>query len=261
MSKVTTQIIHEHFNETLDVAKRNNYNLEIIDFALSNILDTNWQEILEEYKLKLEDFTGIISVHGVFLDLYINSTDSKTREVAKQRIYHCLDIARELNAYYIVFHGNYIPLVKNEYYLRNWVDYHSRFWSDVIKEYNLVILLENMWEPTPEIFKLLLGEVRSPQLKICLDTGHINVHSEVTLRDWITTLKDDIPYMHINDNLGNADSELPPGEGNIDWQAFSRTLEDENINPQIVFEVDSLENVLKSIDYFQKGRIYPFNKT
>ena len=261
MSKITVQTVHEDFDKALDLVKRNSFNLEIATFAFSNILDTNWEEILEEYKYKLNNFTGVLSLHGAFMDLYINSRDSKVREVAEQRIYHCLDIARELNTDYIVFHGGFIPLIKHESYLRNWVEVHSRFWSEVIKKFDLVILLENLWEPTPGIFRLLLDEVNSSQLRICLDTGHINLHSGFSLRDWIATLKDYIPYMHINDNLGDVDSELPPGEGNIDWQEFSHTLEEEHVKPQIVFEVGSLENTLKSIEYFQQGRIYPFNNT
>jgi len=189
--------------------------LEIASFAYSNILDANWREILKDYQQKLRGFKGTISLHGVFQDLTIHSRDKKIRKVAKQRIFQNLEIAKALNAKYIVFHGNFNPLITHESYKQNWIEQNANFWLEVLSKYHITVLLENLWEPTPEVFRKLLLKVKSPRLKICFDIGHANIFSKVPLKEWITVLSKDIPYMHINDNKGDADNELIPGEGTI----------------------------------------------
>jgi len=259
MSRVVIQPNQFSLDTALDVAKQFDYNLEIVAFARAQILDKGWEELLEEHKDKLQGFRGSISIHGIITDILIHSTDSKIQEVSKNRVYHCLDISKALGAQFVVFHSNFNPLLKFERYYRNWVEKHTDFWSEVTSKYDFIILLENMWEPTPEIFRILLDEVKSPRLKICLDTGHANIYSKIPIKDWIGCLGKDIPYMHVDDNLGDIDNHLVAGDGDINWKEFSDSIKEANIYPQIVFEGVTLENTLKSIDYFRKEGIYPFN--
>jgi len=72
-------------------------------------------------------------------------------------------------------------------------------------------------------------------------------------------LNKDIPYMHINDNKGDADNELIPGEGAINWKEFSDLIKKCQISPEIVFEVRTLEKTIKSIKYFKENNIYSFS--
>ena len=259
MSKVVIQPAHFSLDTALDIAKRFDYNLEIVAFARAQILDNDWEDLLEEHKNKLRGFKGSISVHGIITDILIHSTDKKIQEISKNRVNHCLEISKALGAQFVVFHGNFNPLLKFERYYRNWVETHTSFWSEVTNKYDFIILLENMWEPTPEIFRTLLDEVNSPRLKICLDTGHANIYSDVPIKNWIDCLGKDIPYIHVDDNLGEIDDHLAVGEGNINWKEFSNSIDVANIYPQIVFEGVTLEKTMKSIDYFRKEGIYPFN--
>lgn len=251
---------HDSFDAFLVYAKEQGHNLEIASFAYSNILDTRWQDILKDYQRKLGGFDRVISIHGAFQDLIIHSRDNQVRAVARQRVFQNLDIARELNAKYIVFHANFNPLIGHESYRRNWLEQNASFWSEVLNKYDVTVLLENVWEPTPDIFKTLLNAVNSPYLKVCFDTGHANIFSKVPFGEWLDVLRDDIPYMHINDNEGKIDNELVPGQGTIDWPEFSDLLQRYEITPDIVFEVGTLEKTRQSLEYFQEGNIYPFNR-
>ena len=113
-SKIFIQPINYNFDEFLNYAVKNECNLEIASFAFPEILDTNWKELLEDYQCKLQSFEGIISMHGTFMDLIYHTKDSKVRQIAKERYFHNLGIAKSLNAKYIVFHGNFNPLIKHE---------------------------------------------------------------------------------------------------------------------------------------------------
>ena len=119
-------------------------------------------------------------------------------------------------------------------------------------------LTKRMKSLATELFRILLDEVNSPRLKICLDTGHANIYSKIPIKDWIGCLGKDIPYMHVDDNLGDIDNHLAAGDGNINWTEFSESIKEADIYPQIVFEGVTLENTMKSIDYFRKEGIYPF---
>jgi len=250
---------HYSLAEFLNFAKEHNYNLEIATFAYANVLDTDWQRILKEHHQELSGFGGRISLHGVFQDIFIHSSDRKIAEVSRERILRNLEIADALDATYIVFHGNFNPLITGERYKKNWFERNASFWAEVLEKYNVTILLENLWEPTPEMFKKLLDHVGSPHLKICFDIGHANIFSKVPFKEWATMLDHKIPYIHVNDNKGEVDNELIPGDGTVDWQEFTSVIEEKQINPDIVLEVGTLEKTRQSLKYLEEQGIYPFN--
>lgn len=262
MSKIFLQPPDQKsFDEFLEYAKHGGHNLEIACFADPDVLDRNWQEVLEDHRRKLRQFEGTISLHGPFLGLYLHSRDSRIERVARERILQGLEIAHALEAKYVVFHGNFIPLIGQESYRRNWIAKNADFWSEVLAKYDdLTVLLENLWEPRPELFREVLDRVNSPQLKICFDTGHAHIFSKVTFEEWFAVLGDDLVYMHVNDNRGDVDNELVPGEGDIDWPELSGLIERHRISPNIVFEVGTLEKSVASLEYFEKNGIYPFDK-
>jgi len=259
MSKIFLQPPdHRSFDEFLTYARQGDHNLEIACFADPNLLDGNWREVLEDCWRKLRDFEGTISLHGPFLGLYISSRDSRIRAVARDRVLQGMEIAKGLGGKYAVFHGNFISLIRQKSYRRNWIARNADFWSEMLERYDVTVLLENLWEPGPELFREVLEKVSSPRLKVCYDTGHASVFSKARFEDWLRVLGDNIAYMHVNDNGGEIDDELAPGEGNINWREFSDLIEKHRIAPNIVFEVGTLEKTHQSIGYFRKQEIYPF---
>ena len=260
MSKIFICVFNPNsFDALLEYAKEHRYNLEFTAFYYPRFLDANLQEILKDYQQKLHGFKGAISVHGAAIDLVIHSEDEKVREVAKQRIFQSLEIARKLKAKHVVFHGNFNPLKKSKSYESNWTERNVIFWSEVLEKYPSTVVLENTFDPMPEMLRTLLDEVNSSRLKICLDVGHINVWSKVPVEEWIAVLGEDIRCMHIHDNKGDADSHLVPGKGSINWQEFSDLIAKYQIDPDIVFEVRMVEETIQSLNYFREEDIYPFN--
>jgi len=258
MSNIFLQPNAENFDEFLDYAVKNDYNLEIASFAFAAVLDSNWKEIMKDYKNKLKKFEGRVSLHGAFQDIIIHSRDIKIQNISKERIFQNLLIAKELNAEYIVFHGNFNPLIRHLSYEKNWVEQNAKLWHEAIERYDITILIENVWETSPGIFLNLINAVNSPKLKICFDTGHANIFSEVPLEEWFSCLRDNIAYIHINDNEGKFDNEMVPGDGNINWHEFSDLINKYKINPVYVFEVGSLEKSKRSIQYFRENKICNF---
>ncbi len=261
MSKIfVSSLWTDSFEPVLSYAKENNYNIEIQIFGSPRVLDTNWQEILKDYQHKLQGFRGKISIHGPFVDLKIHSTDRQIRELTKQRYLQVLDIARELKAEIVLFHGHLhsLPRAGSE---REWaIQRNVDFISEILSKYNFTIVLENEKEQDPQVFRAFLDRINSPRLKICIDIGHLNVWAKAPFDEWARVLGNDIIYMHIHDNNSDYDSHSVPGEGKIDWSNFSATIEKYKIEPNIILEVVGGEKTRKADEFLKNNMIYPYNR-
>jgi protein FrlC len=71
----------------------------------------------------------------------------------------------------------------------------------------------------------MIDEIGSNRLGILLDTGHANVNGE-DLPEVIRRLKDAPFHIHIDDNHGDSDAHLIPGEGSIDFEPFVQVLKE-----------------------------------
>ena len=69
----------------------------------------------------------------------------------------------------------------------------------------------------------MIEEIGSERLGILLDTGHANVNGE-NLAEVVARLEDMPFHIHIDDNHGDSDAHLIPGEGNINFEPFVRAL-------------------------------------
>ena len=74
--------------------------------------------------------------------------------------------------------------------------------------------------------KRMNRETGSDIFKVCLDTGHANFCGE-SPADAVRMLGHEyLGALHVHDNNGIADQHRTPGEGTIDWEAFSNALAD-----------------------------------
>jgi sugar phosphate isomerase/epimerase len=176
MSKLYVQpLVHEMLSEFVTFAQKNSYNLELATFAYANVYDTDWDQAVKVHKEQLSGFSGQVSLHGVYRDILIHSHDAKIAAVSQERIQGSVDVAKALDAQKIVFHGSVNPLVLDEWYRKNWLEKNAAFWEHILCQYSGTVLIENVWEPNPEILRSLLDMVDSPRLKICLDVAHAHV--------------------------------------------------------------------------------------
>jgi fructoselysine 3-epimerase len=102
---------------------------------------------------------------------------------------------------------------------------------DYCSNKSLKVLIEpaHRWE-TNLIFTVadcvkMMGEIKSPQLGICFDTGHANVNGE-DLYDAVMLASKYPMHIHIDDNMGEMDSHHIPGQGNIDFGKLKKALTD-----------------------------------
>ncbi len=241
----------------IDVAHEYNLGIEVTTFANPDILDGNWNELLTTYQQKLKGIRGPLSIHGPFLDMVSGSPDGQINEICRQRYRHGLQIAARLGAEVMVVHANFIGSLHNTFYRRGWHMRNIDFWrpmSEYAAELGVVIALENMWEFDPDIIGDLLTAVNHTHLRACLDVGHAHLFSDpqYTIRDWFTTLAPWLVHTHMNNNDGRLDEHhgFDYPDGVINYHEVLRIYNELAQRPNIVLEMDSVEDMRESLAYF-----------
>ena len=227
----------------------------------TDLLDHGWRQVLDQHKALLKDFAGEIAIHGAFLDMSPASQDRRVVALTRERFMLNLDIAAELGARNVVFHTQFLPQVYRPVigepgYRPRWTRGQVEFWSAMVEEAakrDLVIALENMWEPDPSIIGDVLDRVDSPHLGACLDVGHVYLFSDyLPLKAWIDQIGHRLVHCHLNNHRGSFDEHLAldlPG-GVIDYKRDVLPLLRALPNRiTLVLEMDEIEYLESSLRY------------
>ena len=81
----------------------------------------------------------------------------------------------------------------------------------------------------------LLGEAGAPRTGMCFDTGHAHMVADVA--DCIRAAGDQLVYVHLSDNSGQADEHKMPTYGTMDIDAMARALCEVNYQGTLMLEV------------------------
>ncbi len=114
---------------------------------------------------------------------------------------------------------------------RGWAQLHQSIVEllDYTDQTNLKLLIEpaHRFESTLILTVAdglrMIREINSERLGICFDTGHANVNGE-DLGQVMRDLRGVPTHIHIDDNLGDSDAHMIPGDGRIDFVALARAL-------------------------------------
>lgn len=192
--------------------------VESIEFSIAENLD-RMEEKIRLYEQRLDYIAGEktkrnLTLHGPFLDLNPAAFDSLVQKATLERYEQCYRAAQILDAKKIIFHSCFIPAV---YFPEGWAlraaDFMNRFLDN--KSDDIQILMENVWDPFPQLLREAAEQIAHPGFGICLDVGHAHCYSGRSCEEWIQMLMPFIRHLHLHDNLGDADSHMGLGNGNI----------------------------------------------
>lgn len=226
-----------------------NIGVEIQDFTEPNLSRDEIRRIISGYKSKLKKFNNIKAMHGPFLDLKPSSPDKLIRDVSFNRYLDTIKIAKQLDIDYIIFHSQINPYLNHPSQRKLNNIQSKEFWEDILSktiDYHGMILLENIFEETPEMLKELIETINLPNVKINLDIGHAKL-GKVSLEKWIKELKDSIEYIHVHSNDGLYDNHQSLNEYEID--NLYNLLDKYNINPILSLEY-KVSNLVHEIERY-----------
>jgi len=219
---------YENDFEILPKLKELNVGIELQSYGLKGVSSPlAWYEKIKQHKKIIEKFSGRISIHGPFVGIRQTHRDYLLKEAVKKRMQMTYEMAKELKPQVLVMHSGINGDIKKWNLEDFWLEETTNFWKKEIKRYEndgIKIVIENLVEETPEILIELCDAVNSDFFALCLDTGHMNVFSELSPSDWTKKMGNRLQYVHLHDNKGESDEHLPIGKGNIDFDNFFNSV-------------------------------------
>ncbi len=204
------------------------------------------------------------SFHAPFADkIDISSLHPPHRESSVQEVFAACEAAHTLKARYLVLHpgpeSDGKPRPEERYQRMTAAADSLNQIAHRCRDLGITLLLENMlphlmFGHTSDIL-FLLGAIRETNVGTCLDTGHAFLSGD--LRTVIHKLSGHLRMLHVNDNLGDRDGHLPPGEGAIDWISLVRQLRQWRFHGPLILELAaSGESPERIMEHARHARSY-----
>ncbi len=185
-----------------------------------------------------------ISFHAPFAEkIDITAPDDDIRNAAVQELIHACEAAALLGCENVVLHPGperegRPPEAEFLQRMHLAADSLNRVAARCC-ELGIRLLLENMLAHLMfghvRDMMYLLGEITTCTVGTCLDTGHAHLAREMDMV--IQKLSGHLQMVHINDNHGDWDAHLPPGDGSIDWPYIIRELRHHHFHGTLVLEL------------------------
>lgn len=200
------------------------------------------------------------SIHAPFWDLSLGSTDEGVRRLSVKRIVTALNIAKSTGAQSVVFHSgfnatSYYARGKGEW-LKNLADSLAQI-IEYSKSFSVPVMMENVYDPDPEVFHAMKDAFPKGQLLFCFDTGHFNVFSKAPVEDWIGGLSPFIGEVHLHGNSGRDDEHLALDAGTFDFEKFFRLLVARKAAPIVTVENKADEFLVRSVKVLRSEKFFP----
>ena len=236
----------------LDFVLENGVNPEIgLDAeALDSVPDTVFAECAD----RLGQAGVSVTFHGPFFDLSPGSTDPEIRAVTRRRFEQVLHLAPLFRPKAVVCHPGY-ESYRYGYVRASWMEKSVEMWrwfSERLNELGSRLVLENVYEQTPEDLLPLFEELAPKGVGFCLDVGHQAVFSRTSLGTWLGVLGPYLRHLHLHDNHGDMDAHLALGNGSVDLPLlFEYFRKNGDIRPLITLEPHVREDLEPSLSYLE----------
>ena len=179
-----------------------------------------------------------ITVHGPFLDLVPGGIDPMLLTATRKRLARLFEIIPIFEPVNVVCHTGYDPVHYRELWT-DWVSSSVATWEPHVAQaerFGFKLLLENVYEKSPQVHSALFEAIPSDSFGFCLDVGHHNVFANGPLDKWIDTFNGKIMEVHLHDNDGEADTHWPIGAGNVDFGGLFQRMRQKGLTPTLTLE-------------------------
>lgn len=237
------------------LAEELNTGIEISRLPLYKTKGLTLEDTIKIIKSDLEGFKNRVTLHAMFSDVNVAGSDVLLRELSQQRCYQSFEVGKAIKAETILFHtGNKGTLHYGS--IKSFKKNFIAFWKDFIKEFEkagIIAVIENVFETTPQYCLDLFEGVDSPNLKLALDCGHVNLYAHDTkVVEWIKAYGKNLHHLHIHNNFRTNDDHSNLENGTLNYEEIFNAIKEENINPTFVLEMFTEEDIRKSVEIFNK---------
>ena len=219
------------------LARKYGLGIESAEFCTAWNMDERFSDVDETLKTVLDGVSNT-TLHGPFNELFPCAIDPKARALAAERYRQAIALAKTYGAAKVVIHGGYNPWI---YYPVWYVEQSILFWKEFLKEEpGVEIVLENVLEREPAWLLDIIKGVDDPRLRMCLDVGHVNAYSNLSVMEWLEVCAPCISHFHIHNNDGTQDRHDPLMNGTIPMKDLFRKIDE--LCPHATVTLELMEN-------------------
>lgn len=198
-------------------AEKYGLHLEIAEYCTAWNMDEFFPSIDPQVRTKLKSCRKSL-FHGPYNELFPCAIDKKARELAAERYRQAIDLAKGYGSDKVIIHGGYNPWI---YYPVWYVEQSVAFWREFLQDDpGVEIVLENVLETDPNWLAEIVELVNSPRMKLCLDIGHVNSYSQISVFDWLDRWAPHLSHFHIHNNDSGSDQHQALNCGTIPMLEF-----------------------------------------
>ena len=193
------------------------------------------------------------TMHGVFFDIAMTSTDEIIRNRSRVLMNNSMEIAANLGVKGVVFHTGINPGLWNRSYLDGWLDTAATWLDKLAKEYSHIdIYIENTFDKEPGVLTSLTDLLsHRKNVKLCLDYGHALL-TDTEDEEWVRQMAPYVGHVHLNDHDMKEDLHLAPGKGLVDFERFEDLMEEYEVDAQVLLELNGAQEQLEALKYMTK---------
>lgn len=230
------------------IIQKTGMGVEGISFSIADCLD-QFNQTVKKYRSYLEYLdTDFLTLHGPFLDLNPTAFDSRILEVTQYRFSQAYEAGLQLGAKKIIYHTGFLPSV---HFSDGWDKRMAEFWNSFLEDRKEIqILIENVLDPAPAPIKSVKSMVPASNFGLCLDIGHANCYSCVSVEQWISCYGSDLKHAHIHNNNGTRDSHHSLKDGTLCGQQVLELIRTAAPNADYTIECNTPSDVLSSYEFF-----------
>ncbi len=209
---------------------------------------------LDEIRRRLDEFNLKITMHGPYMGTNPGSPNELKRIKTVEIYRMALSAASHLLPVNIVLHAGYDEERYN-HDVEWWLEQSMKTWREIVKvaeDIGVTIAAENIFEKYPLPLRLLSESVDSPNFGICLDTGHLNLFSEIPLEEWFVSIQRHVKEVHVHDNNGSRDEHRAIGEGNIDFDTIFNAIKENSSEAILTIEPHGNDEILRALAAIEK---------
>ena len=210
----------------------------------------DWREWVDDLREHCEKIgLGIRQVHGATVNGKAwDEPDGEAVAHMNAMNHRCVEAAKTLGAEWMVMHPFNLPrdpLYSREKAKKAAIENVSPYLEEA-KRLGVGIALENMVDyggrrrrycgGDPDELIDLVDSFKDASLGMCIDTGHAN-NSGIYVPDFIRLAGARLKTTHINDNLADKDTHLPPFMGTVNWKETMAALREIGYKGDFSFEI------------------------
>lgn len=239
--------------------------LEIQDFYNCNLLDEDWQPLIQAAKVQLDGYRGRLGIHGPTDGLPLITLDKRVRRLVQDRLKQGLEVCAEVGGTHMVLHSPFDcfghPQMHHAWSqgLQQEIDAAHAVLDAIVPlaaQINCPLVIEVCYDNSIAPLLSLVRSFNSPFVQLSIDTGHALIMHQFggpTPDQWVREARATLGHLHLQDVDGHLDRHWPPGMGNVNWQALFEALSELDYQPRLVLELKDVGKIPQAMRYL--GRL------